>query len=1247
MRYFILSLLFSIFANLYSQKAFIDPVLLSKDKNEKQSVVIFLKDQADISPVKFIKGKEAKAKFVYDKLIQTSSNTQKNIIAFLDQNQISYRSYYIVNMIACKMDLEMIRLVSSFEEVSQVIEDSHFVKDRIEESRLGNRAIEWGITKIKADSVWLLGHKGQNVVIGGQDTGYDWDHPALKFKYKGYDSLSMSVNHNYNWHDAIHTWVPIGNDTINPCGWNSPFPCDDNNHGTHTMGTMVGDDYAGNQIGVAPSAKWIGCRNMDEGDGVLSTYVECFEWFLAPYPVGGNSSMGDPAKAPHVINNSWGCPTSEGCNSTNFAVMELALNNLRNAGTVIVVSAGNSGSGCNTVKDPPAFFQNAFSIGASNSSDAIAGFSSRGVVTVDGSNRLKPNVVAPGVAVRSCIPGTGYASFQGTSMAGPHVAGLVALIISANPSLAGEVDEIESIIQETSKRFTSTQTCTVPGSNIPNAVFGYGRIDALAAVQRAKKEIHVPIIKVDQFGYKTNGQKIAILSDPKTGFNADESYTPPSSIYVRNAVTQSTVFTGTASLWNTGLTHDQSGDKVWWFDFSAFATPGVYYVTDNNIRSEDFVIGENVYENALKAAFKTFYYQRCHQAKVLPYCLTGYADAQCHHQDVTCKLYNNPIPANDKDLSGGWHDAGDYNKYVNFTFSTLSDLLNAYEYNPHAWNDAFNIPESGNNIPDLLDEIKYELDWLIKMQDADGGVYSVVGTLNYQTASPPSADAATRYYGPKTTSASLSTAAIFAYASRQFKKINLPSMQTYATTLKNKAISAWTWANNNPNMTFYNQSVTLAAGEQEVSTYERDMRKLAAAIYLFDITSDNTYKTYVETNYSNAHMLQWIFVYPFENPIQQSLLFYAHIKGISSGVKTAIINAYKSSMDGSADNYPSFINNTDAYRAFLKTDNYTWGSNGTKANMGNLYLSYQHFNLDTLKESNLNKILSAYTSYFHGINPMGISYLTNMKNFGSANSINSIYHSWFKDNSNLWDDAKISTYGPAPGFIPGGPNPSYAVDACCALPLSNPSSCASNPLCTQLSPPYGQPTQKSFRSINGGWPQNSWTITENSIYVQAAYLCLLSAHLNIVPSNPTLTTSSMISKDVHVVNSNNGIVLRSPSNLYFRVKVDNSGLLIKESISPVIQSSKLQNNSLFLTSKTSGVILKSPNNSLWRLRIDNGGNVITESIATLPGILVSQMSGDFIIEHSSYGLILSDFQNLEFKVTVDDTGNLFSTPVPN
>ncbi|HMU04967.1 MAG TPA: S8 family serine peptidase, partial [Saprospiraceae bacterium] len=240
--------------------------------------------------------------------------------------------------------------------------------------------------------------------------------------------------------------------------------------------------------------KWIACRNMENGFGSLTTYVECFQWFLAPTPVGGGTPDSD--KMPQVINNSWGCPPIEGCDTTNFHIMNTALNNLRSAGCVIVVSAGNDGPECSTVRDPAAIFEGSFSVGSTMNTDAISIFSSRGPVTIDGSNRMKPNICAPGEGVRSSIPNGQYAAFNGTSMAGPHVAGLVALLISANPSLAGEVDLIEDIIEQTAVHLTTAQTCgSVPGTNIPNNTFGYGRIDALAAVEMALLTKYAPYIK--------------------------------------------------------------------------------------------------------------------------------------------------------------------------------------------------------------------------------------------------------------------------------------------------------------------------------------------------------------------------------------------------------------------------------------------------------------------------------------------------------------------------------------------------------------------------------------------------------------------------------------------------------------------------------------------------------------------------------------------------------------------------------
>jgi len=343
-------------------------------------------------------------------------------------------------------------------------------------------AVEWNVARVNADDVWALGYTGEGVVVAGQDTGYDWDHPALIDAYRGWDGIT--VTHDYNWHDAIH----VNEHGTNPCGADSPEPCDDQGHGTHTMGTMVG---AGG-IGVAPGARWIGCRNMDNRWGKPSTYIECFEFFLAPYPVGGDSSQGDPALAPHVINNSWYCPPEEGC---DWWTLQAVVETVRAAGILVVVSAGNDGPACSTVQNPPAIYAASFSVGATDAYDRIANFSSRGPVTVDGSNRRKPDISAPGVFIRSSVPGGGYSMKSGTSMAGPHVAGAAALLWSAAPSLIGDVDGTEHVLEQSARPYTTTQGCGGDGpEDVPNNAYGWGEVDALSAVRSVLFEVFLPIV---------------------------------------------------------------------------------------------------------------------------------------------------------------------------------------------------------------------------------------------------------------------------------------------------------------------------------------------------------------------------------------------------------------------------------------------------------------------------------------------------------------------------------------------------------------------------------------------------------------------------------------------------------------------------------------------------------------------------------------------------------------------------------
>jgi serine protease AprX len=395
----------------------------------------------------------------------------------------SITPFFIANVIVVEAKRSVVELLAKRDDVKAINSNRPF-KVPLEEPEeyfgeedlLGKKKqnnVEWNVNYVKAPTVWSeFGTTGTGIYANA-DTGVSYTHPALVSNYKGYNAATGTFDHNYNWWDGVKVAAIPGSGT---CGINSQVPCDDNSHGTHTTGTAVGQ----NGIGVAPGAKWIACRNMDRGYGSVASYLSCLQFFLAPTDLKGLNP--NPNVRPLAIGNSYGCPASEGCRGGEFTE---AVESLRAAGIFMSVSAGNSGSRCSTINDQPAIEASVVTVGATGfNSDVIASFSSRGPV----GTRIAPTIAAPGSSVRSCIPGNGYASFSGTSMASPHVGGFVNLIAAVCPDFAYNVNAIERLLQTTARRLYTTQGCGGDSSNTsPNNVFGYGMLDVLAAARLCKQ----------------------------------------------------------------------------------------------------------------------------------------------------------------------------------------------------------------------------------------------------------------------------------------------------------------------------------------------------------------------------------------------------------------------------------------------------------------------------------------------------------------------------------------------------------------------------------------------------------------------------------------------------------------------------------------------------------------------------------------------------------------------------------------
>ena len=541
-------------------------------------------------------------------------------------------------------------------------------------------------------------------------------------------------------------------------------------------------------------------------------------------------------------------------------------------------------------------------------------------------------------------------------------------------------------------------------------------------------------IIVDQFGYLPASKKIAVIKNPVAGFDSAASFTPGKSYSLVNAGNGEKVFTADIAAWRDGKVDQSSGDETWHFDFSAVEKPGTYFILDNekNVRSYPFQISDNVYREVLKQAMRTFFYQRSGFPKEAKYAGRAWADSASHLgplQDKNCRsFFDKDNPATEHDVSGGWYDAGDYNKYTSWTASYVVDLMKAYLENPEAWADDYNIPESGNGIPDILDEAKWGIDHLLRLQLDDGSVLSIVGESH---ASPPSAAKGSSFYGPPNTSATLNTAGALAISSKVYRAAG---MNEYAGKLLAAALRAWQWADANPDSLFNNNdpryhSQGLGAGRMELRDYGRKMAKLEAACFLFEVTGKEEFREFFDNNYRQSRMMTSGTVSPFASNDQETLLYYTTLQNGTPAVQEDIKKVYRKAVLQGEYDLPAQETMKDPYLACLK--DYVWGSNGTKSGEGSVFYDVITYNVDSSLNGECREAALNYIHYIHGVNPLNITYLSNMYKYGGDSCVNEFYHSWFCNGSKKWDRVGVSTYGPPPGYLTGGANPHYNWDRCC------------------------------------------------------------------------------------------------------------------------------------------------------------------------------------------------------------------------
>jgi hypothetical protein len=448
-------------------EAKIDPALRQAAPAAQVQYLAILRDRADVAAAANIADRSARGRFVVERLREAAGRAQPSLLAFLRAEITAGRAqrakgFFSVNAIGVASSAATMRALAAFPQVERIV-PAAVATVPIPQPAMRQptiQAVEWNLDRVGAPPLWAAGVRGQGVIVASIDTGVQFDHPALVARYRG--NLGGGVfDHNYNWWDASGFFGGPG----------SPVPLDTDGHGTHTMGTMVGDDGGTNKIGVAPAATWMTCKACPGPGCSFIGLLECGDFILAPWNLAEQNP--DPDKRPHVVNNSWSFALG------GFDVFRTMIQNWRAAGIFPAFAAGNSGPACGTANSPGDYVE-AFATGATDVNDAVADFSSRGPST---SGVVKPDIGAPGVSIRSSVTGNAYATLSGTSMASPHTAGLVALLWSAYPSLVRDVSSTEKKLRPAADILNTTEACGTDGPTThPNNAFGWGRQDGLEMI---------------------------------------------------------------------------------------------------------------------------------------------------------------------------------------------------------------------------------------------------------------------------------------------------------------------------------------------------------------------------------------------------------------------------------------------------------------------------------------------------------------------------------------------------------------------------------------------------------------------------------------------------------------------------------------------------------------------------------------------------------------------------------------------